>query len=148
MKGYGNMIAFMKRKVTVKIFILAAVMLHLCLGHAGAQAQSGVVPGYFQDPAKPVEVTAGQEFVIVLDSNRTTGYQWQSTGEPDKGIVQLLGSEYHSSETELVGAGGKEIWKFKALKQGETVIALKYVRPWEKDVPPVKYIQFTVIVDR
>jgi len=34
-------------------------------------------------------------------------------------------------ETSLVGAPGKEVWTFKALKKGTTKIAMEYSQPWE-----------------
>ncbi|MBM4270711.1 MAG: protease inhibitor I42 family protein [Deltaproteobacteria bacterium] len=102
----------------------------------------------YSDPSKPIEVAAGQQFIITVESNRTTGYQWQLAGVPDSAVVQLENVEYRVSNTGLVGAGGMEVWRFKALGPGKTAIAIKYVRPWEKDVPPVKHLQFTVIIHR
>ena len=40
-------------------------------------------------------------------------------------------------ETEMVGAGGKEVWTFKGVRPGETTVELEYVRPWEAGVEPV-----------
>jgi inhibitor of cysteine peptidase len=44
------------------------------------------------------------------------------------------------------GAGGTELWTFKAVGAGKTTIALNYARPWEKDIPPAKSETFTVDV--
>jgi predicted secreted protein len=46
----------------------------------------------------------------------------------------------------MVGAGGKEIWTFKALGSGKTTIDMEYVRPWEKRVEPVDRANFLVNV--
>jgi inhibitor of cysteine peptidase len=93
-----------------------------------------------------LEVTAGQEFSITLTSNVTTGYHWELAAPLDETVIKLLGSEYKAPETKLVGVGGQEIWTFRAIGQGHTVINLKYVRPWEKDVAPVKTASYMVIV--
>lgn len=93
-----------------------------------------------------LEVTAGQEFSITLASNATTGYHWELASPLDEAMVQLVASEYKNPETRLVGVGGQEIWTFRAIGQGHTLINLKYVRPWEKDVAPVKTASYTVIV--
>jgi inhibitor of cysteine peptidase len=61
-------------------------------------------------------------------------------------IIELLSTEYRVSEAGHVGAGGKEIWKFRAMDQGKTIISMKYIRPWEKDIPPVKNVQFRVVI--
>ena len=34
-------------------------------------------------------------------------------------------------KTEVVGASGKDVWKFKTLKKGTTTISMDYSRSWE-----------------
>jgi inhibitor of cysteine peptidase len=93
-----------------------------------------------------LEVITGQEFSITLASNATTGYHWELASPLDEAMVQLVATEYKTPETRLVGVGGQEIWTFRAVGRGQTVIKLKYVRPWEKDVAPVKTASYMVIV--
>jgi len=98
-----------------------------------------------------VTVTAGQEFTITLDSNITTGYGWQLAKPLDKTFVKAVKNEYQNPKPApgkgpVVGAGGQEVWVFKALKAGSTVIDFKYVRPWEKDKEPVKTASFQVVI--
>jgi predicted secreted protein len=103
----------------------------------------------FSDPATPITVRKGQTFNLTLRSNPTTGYIWQLAETPDSGLIQLIGNEYRGDKTGragLVGAGGREIWTFKAVASGETTIALKYIRPWEKDTAPAKSARFKIIV--
>lgn len=47
-----------------------------------------------------------------------------------------------------IGAGGNEVWIFEAAGSGKTEIILKYVRPWEKNVPPAKTVTFKVNIKR
>jgi inhibitor of cysteine peptidase len=96
--------------------------------------------------AKVIEAQAGQNFTIILKSNPTTGYQWQLAKPLDESIVQLISPEYLTDKTKLVGAGGKQVWVFKALKAGQTNISLKYVRPWEKNTPPQNEESFVIII--
>ncbi|MBU1726684.1 MAG: protease inhibitor I42 family protein [Candidatus Omnitrophica bacterium] len=129
----------MNKKLTVAlILVLVCAVGAFCL--TGRERD-------FSDPNKPVKIKLGQEFSLILDSNATTGYQWQFA-EPifDKNIAEFVRSEYIIPKTKLVGAGGKEIWVFKALKAGKTTISFKYVRPWEKDVLPVKTASFVIVV--
>jgi predicted secreted protein len=100
----------------------------------------------FSDPAVPVTVKPGKEFSLVLDSNRTTGYGWSLDGSVDKSVVKLIGSDYRQPSTKLVGAGGADIFKFRAVRKGKTVVFLRYARSWEKGVEPVRRAAFTVIV--
>ncbi|MFC1576526.1 protease inhibitor I42 family protein [Candidatus Omnitrophota bacterium] len=98
------------------------------------------------DPAKPIEVRRGKQFVISLESNPTTGYGWQLAEPPDTDIIELVDSYYIADATDRVGAGGKVKWTFKAVDSGKAAVSLKYVRPWEKNVPSMKTVKFEVIV--
>jgi predicted secreted protein len=102
--------------------------------------------GEFSDPTSPIETAPDREFTLTLESNRTTGYQWQLAKPPDEKIIRLIRNEYRIPKTRLVGAGGKEVWTFKAVGKGKTEIFLKYVRPWEKNVPPVREAVFVIVV--
>lgn len=95
---------------------------------------------------EPIEVAVGKEFSITLKSNPTTGYHWELAGQPDEAVIKVAGNEYKGPETKLVGAGGQEVWTFNAAGKGEAVIKMKYVRPWEKDIPPIQTATFKVIV--
>jgi inhibitor of cysteine peptidase len=106
-------------------------------GSAGAEEMP-------REPA--IEARVNQDFVITLESNRTTGYEWQLAQSPDKNMLALVESEYQAPQNNLAGAGGKEVWTFKALAAGEARIFFKYIRPWEKDTPPAQERSFTVII--
>ncbi len=93
-----------------------------------------------------IRVKAGKEFVITLNSNLTTGYQWQLTKAVNKEYLILVGLQYIAKKTRVVGSGGKEEWTFKAVKPGVTSVSFQYVRPWEKKVPPAKTKKFSVII--
>jgi inhibitor of cysteine peptidase len=82
-----------------------------------------------------IEVTAGQTFALLLDSNVTTGYQWQLAQTPDAKIVTLVGSEYIAPETSIPGRGGQEKWTFRAQASGSATLNFKYVRSWEPNTP-------------
>ena len=95
---------------------------------------------------KTIHAKAGKEFSLTLKSNITTGYQWQLTKAVDKEFLILTGLRYITKQADLVGAGGKEEWTFKAVKPGTAVISFQYVRPWEKKVAPAKVKNFIVII--
>jgi len=93
-----------------------------------------------------IETNIGKSFAITLDSNPTTGYQWQIARQLDTGLLELVDSQYISSKTDLVGAPGKEEWSFKAIRAGKAIISFDYVRPWEKNELPAKTNSFIVII--
>jgi len=97
---------------------------------------------------KPIEITIGQQFAIKLVSNPTTGYGWQLSKSLDEKVVSLLTNTYvqKKTDTRMVSVGGHEVWTFRAVGQGKSEIDMKYVRPWEKDVPAVETNVFSVVV--
>ncbi len=95
---------------------------------------------------KPVSAKAGDQFTVSLESNPTTGYSWQLAKPVDEKVVTLVGSKYERmGQKDVVGAGGREHWTFKATAAGKTCVEMKYVRSWEKDVPPVRVA--TIVVE-
>jgi predicted secreted protein len=95
---------------------------------------------------KTIIVRAGKEFAIRLGSNGTTGYQWQLAEPVDENMIRFMRSEYITPDTDLMGAPGVENWTFMALKTGKSKVTLKYVRPWEKDIPPVDRKEFVIVI--
>lgn len=90
------------------------------------------------EDAKPIAAVTGQEFKVTLASNPTTGYSWALAKPLDGKLLALVTNIYERPETRLVGAGGNEVWTFKAVAAGKADIAFKYIRPWETNVPPVR----------
>jgi inhibitor of cysteine peptidase len=88
-------------------------------------------------------IEAGEEFSIVLGSNPTTGFEWMV--EFDEEFVELSSRSFTPS-SELVGAGGVDIFAFDSLEAGETEIRFIYVRPWESRQPVDEKI-YTVTIE-
>ena len=86
------------------------------------------------NPEKTITTSVNQEFVIALDSNPTTGYSWEESH--DDSMLGLVDEEYKPDEkaSGLVGAGGTQYFRFKALKTGNTEITLIYKRAWETGI--------------
>jgi len=135
------------RKAYIPIVLLCIVVLAFagCGGGGGGDDGSRKV---YDDPDQTIEVKVGEEFVIALDSNATTGYAWQLAAPLDEDIVTLVGSDYilEPGGENREGAGGTEEWTFKTTAAGETTISLKYVRSWEEDEPEPETTDFKVTV--
>jgi len=78
-----------------------------------------------------ISVKEGQTFKITLPSNPSTGYQWNSTY--DTTYLELVAQNFQPDNTNpgIVGAGGNEIFTFKAKNPGNTTITFNYQRPWD-----------------
>lgn len=84
-----------------------------------------------------ISVKSGEIFNIELKSNPTTGYQWQ-VKEIDKSFLELESSTFVpllNENTNIVGAGGIEVWSFKAIKPCQTSVSFIYSRSWENKKP-------------
>ena len=85
---------------------------------------------------------------INLDGNPTTGYSWVCAISPE-GVVREVSNEYipNQNAQKLVGAGGKFVFTFEAIAEGEAELIFSYLRVWEKDIPPLETVIYKAIVD-
>lgn len=101
------------------------------------------------DSGQTIDIGVNQEFIIALGSNPTTGYGWQETY--DETMLGMVGEKTYKpgeeAEEGVVGAGGVEYFRFKALKTGETEITLIYKRPQEASTPQHVTKVFTVNIE-
>lgn len=88
---------------------------------------------------KEMSVNIGDVVNFELESNQTTGYEWFL--DYDRNILVLVHSSFiEGGQKGIVGAPGKQRFRFKAIKKGETTIVFSYKRAWEKDKEPAKKI--------
>jgi inhibitor of cysteine peptidase len=112
------------------IIILALVLLA-----AAVLTGCGTKVSAYTESSKSIDVAAGQEFTIALQSNPTTGYDWHPV--VDEQYLTLVKKDYKQNDhtgKPLVGSGGTDYFVYKALKAGETNITFTYYRSWEKPV--------------
>jgi predicted secreted protein len=100
------------------------------------------------DDGGQVELELGKLLVVTLESNPSTGYRWELI-ENNESILKQFGQvEFKPSETSeppMVGAGGWEIFRFKAISAGQMTLELIYHRSWE-NVEPLKTFSIQVVV--
>lgn len=85
-----------------------------------------------QHISREVEVPAGGSLTITLCSNPTTGFQWSESAQiSDQAVLEQVDHKFVPPEQQIPGAGGKEVWTFKALKSGTSQVSMDYSRPWE-----------------
>lgn len=124
------------KKLLILMLLATALTIAGCIG----------VTKTYTDPGQTVTIGVKQQFVIALGSNPTTGYSWQESH--DQSMLELVEQTYKSeAEEDIVGAGGVEYFRFKALKAGQTEITLVYQRPWEESNPEDLTRVFTVYID-
>jgi predicted secreted protein len=117
-------------------------------------SQQSMMPSPSNQSASPISPNAtlsartNEQFYITLSSNPTTGYEWQIASISHPNVVGFVSSEYIPPRSELLGAGGKQVLTFNALQEGNAIVELQYVRPWETGVPPVSiYVAEVMVVE-
>ena len=122
----------------VKNLFLAVLILMLALGLAFTSCASG---GAGND-------SSNYRAVVELTGNPTTGYTWVCSLTPE-GIVKEISNEYIPDPTEpgVTGSGGKFVFTFQAIKEGEAELLFSYLRPWEENVPALRTETYHANVD-
>ena len=138
---------YLERSRLFKVNYSIVVMLLMTMIAAGC-GPTGEVRLDMADNGGQVEMEVDQTLVISLESNPTTGFRWELF-EVEDPILQSMGeAEFQPSESkEVVGAGGTEIFRFKAVGIGQTTLTLVYRRPWEEGVDPIETFRLNVIVN-
>ena len=96
--------------------------------------------------SSPISVKVGQDFIVALPGNPTTGYSW--TAKPSSPTIISEGSAYERtpSAKPMMGAGGQQFFVFEVSKAGTGTITFSYARPWQKGVKPARTMTFNVTV--
>lgn len=93
-------------------------------------------------------VRNGEVFKIELKSNPTTGYHWVLTNKASASAVDSLSDTYtpNKRDKNIVGSGGTQTFRFKAVQKGIDSLNFIYVRPWEVGAVPCDKASFIVEV--
>lgn len=133
----------MKKVPSYKLIV--AAILFTMLPIAGCGTSSGEMQVDSSYNGSQVNLNVGQILIVSLESNPTTGYSW-GVAEIDDEILRQEGEVEYKSESDLVGAGGVETFRFKALAPGEGELKLTYRRPWEEGIEPLEVFSIGVNV--
>ncbi len=90
-----------------------------------------------KDNHRIVTVRRGTTIVMTLSANPTAGFHWMyspSTGGSN--YVRLVSQKYVPPKSRRLGAPGKEVWRFKAVRRHRlTDLLFKYVRVFQPMKP-------------
>jgi inhibitor of cysteine peptidase len=96
----------------------------------------------------PVRLDNGQNLILSLPSNPTTGYRW-AVQDSAGGVLKALGPEVYRNPEDagIVGAAGVSTWRFHAFTSGTGRLRLTYQQPWAPEVPPVETFDCAIAVN-
>lgn len=133
-----------KRSKTVLVVVMLGLFLVGTLAMAGCSSSTPKPPT--PPPPTPgnvtgesITATAGSTFKVSLAANPTTGYVWSITKAPDTKVVTQQGEPTYIwpvSSSATVGAGGTEVWTFKAVAAGSTNIVFTNTQVGNTTAPP------------
>lgn len=87
------------------------------------------------DNGKTNSIASGAEIEITLEGNPTTGYEWDVVSFSTNSLQPIGAGQYRPAEQSAgrprAGAGGQFLFKFKAVKPGESNVKMVYRRSWE-----------------
>ena len=129
----------------VVITILAIVAIGGTVAAASAD-NSGPRVVNVSESGKQIELSPGDSLVVTLDSNPSTGFSWSIAGISVEAVIEKASNEFQGADTGMMGAGGQEVWTFKALDKGTSTIEMQYSRSWEQGVEPAATFNVTVVV--
>lgn len=127
----------MSKKLGRYWVLLGGIFLMVLGGGCGSSREVAIG---IADDGREIQLESGQILVLELEANPTTGFRWE-VNKFDGAVLRLQGEPdfESSSEGDLVGAGGVEIFRFEALSSGVSALELIYHRTWEEEEPLETY---------
>jgi inhibitor of cysteine peptidase len=101
-----------------------------------------------KENGKDLWMDRGDLLVFHLPANPSTGYSW-SVAASKPGLLLQQGEaicEIPKSAKGRLGAGGTEVWRFRAERAGTLTLTFSYARVWEKGLPPVRTLRWPVTI--
>jgi inhibitor of cysteine peptidase len=137
--------------MTTKRWIALAVLVVIGIGLLVAVV---VVPWSDDAPAEKaatiyhqgdsIDVAVGEEFVVSLEANPSTGYTWTAAGNPDVTFVSTRQVPGGSQP----GAAGTQEFVFDGRAAGESKLVFTYSRLTGKSDPPAKVARLPLTVTK
>jgi inhibitor of cysteine peptidase len=97
------------------------------------------------DKGKSITAHSGDEVIITLPENPTTGYRW-AIDQTDATILEAQGSTFSSMPGGGVGNGGTRTFTFTARQPGTAHLQLKLLRAWQGDSSIIDRFDVTIQV--
>ena len=124
--------------------------LAACLGGCGNDNVTG--PDYAielteADSGGSFRVGVGQEVIVTLASNPSTGYSWTWVCAPADALAAAGEPEYiPSAGAPRVGVGGSTRFRFTTQRAGTATLRLEYRRAFEPGSPAAKAVAYGFVV--
>ena len=129
--------------LVVLVVIGAGLLVTMVLVPWGDDSPASSAPTVYHQ-GDSIAVANGDEFVVALPANPSTGYSWTAGDDAD---VTNVSSRQVAGGSRPGATGTQEI-TFRATNTGKSTLELAYARSFEPGVPPAKTAQFPVSVGK
>jgi predicted secreted protein len=99
-----------------------------------------------EDSGKTIQIAQGDVIHISLVSNKSTGNTWRKVNFDSSVLQEISDPVYKMDRENAIGAPGKVIYSFKAIKKGVSEIYMEYGSFTDLSKPPVKTFRLEVVV--
>lgn len=132
--------------------LLAKPLLLLVLGSSAVagfcwqkDTDDHIVTVTEQSNGQTITVSKEDTLVVRLKSQMGTGYGWRLKTD-DEGLKLLGEPEQENDSGREAGRVEHQVFRFKAVRTGTSILELVYVRPWETTAKPAKTFRLKVRV--
>jgi len=127
--------------LTLFMLILLSGVLNAC-----QSGSANTITITEQDEGKTIELNTGDTLEVMLNGNITTGYNWVP-GPQDPVLLEQIGDIEVTPESNLIGAPGIIVLKFRAIRAGQINFHLDYKQPWDEIAIPEQTFDVTVVIN-
>ncbi len=132
---------FGKAWVYISCFSLGVFLLFF----SGCGSQAGKLTLTKADKGKTVQVHTGDQVMLQLDENPSTGYLW-AIDKTDNAVLALQHSDYTPTPGGALGSGGTRVFTFIAKNPGRVHLQLKVWRSFEGNSSVIQRYDATIQV--
>lgn len=99
-----------------------------------------------RDFGRHLTLVPGEEVLVELDENATTGFSWTAEGYAADSLA-LADTRFIAPSTTAVGAAGKRHFRFQARAAGVSRLEFRLTCPWLAAAPPAETGILTITVN-
>jgi inhibitor of cysteine peptidase len=100
-----------------------------------------------QDDGRKIQLKKGDVLVLKLKAQFGTGYSWKAAVY-HKTRLQFVGESVEAAGKNSESGFETQIFRFKAVKAGQSRLEFEYLRVWEKEAAPLKKIRLKIQIRR
>lgn len=99
-----------------------------------------------EEGPEQIHVSVGEQFVIELQANWSTGYSWAWENQQEISVADTIDRVYIQSDPGLGGGAGVEEWTFTGKMEGKETIQFIYRKGSDANSAPLEIREYSVDV--